>query len=610
MILPVALREIRLAAHRPRTFRIRAFSPLILLSVSAALICFLPLTGKPSFTGPELFSVLFRIAYGFCLVTGLAATVDCISEEKREGTLGLLFLTRVKAFDIILGKVTSAALVTGAMLVASLPNLALPVLLGGITLAQVAEGIMMLAATLVFSLSLGAFISTVANDSLQRLMLMAFILPFYGFVARSPSIVTSLSILLFAAATWALPCIWQRSQNFKKIGLPIRPALRKKLLGKNPIFWLGTRAWFGSVGFLVALALAVSLVPVAQRYNWGLAPNPLVPYAITGIAWFGLVVLLQLFMLLLIAAKSCQWISETRQAGLLDLLAGTPLRPSEIFRGHWLSLLHHSVAPLLTTIVALGILLVWFRDIWIFDGGRPMDLTSMLEESLVALFRGSIETGNKTLQYFLVGCVVLPTSWMAIGWTGIWAALRTQKRTQAPILTLLIVIAPPTIIFAPLRGLLEILGVNHVISIRPGYELALWTALTLTWQLGLCLAARWTLQKNFSRLAHGLPPSDPPLALEKSDKRSVLGRTGQGRGETMDRAVDSFLSRFFAERFEIKMASPDSSPGAFPLTRSHASISWRASQFLGLQHENGKPLLTDGLRHVEFDIAYAVARGV
>jgi hypothetical protein len=553
MILPVALREIRVAAHRPRTFRIRAFSPLILLSVSAALICFAPLTGKAAFTGAELFSLLFRIAYGFCLLTGLAATIDCISEEKREGTLGLLFLTRVKAFDIILGKVTSAALVTGSMLLASLPNLALPVLLGGITLAQVAEGIITLAATLFFSLSLGAFISTVANDSLQRLVLMAFILPFYGIVARVPSIITSLSILLLVAATWALPRIWRRSQNPKKIGLTVRLALRKKLLGKNPIFWLGTRARFGSLGFLAALALGLSFIPLAQRSNWGLAPNPFLPYAITGVAWFALVVLLQLFMLLLIAAKSCQWITETRQGGLLDLLAGTPLRPSQIFRGHWLNLLRHSAAPLLTTIVASGILLVWFRDIWIFDGGRPMGLASMLEESLAALFRGSIETGNQTLEYFLVACAVLPTGWLAIGWTGIWTALRTQKTTQAPILTLLIVIAPPTIVFAPLRGLLGILGVNHVISIRPGYELALWTALTLTWQLGLCLAGRWTLQKNFRRLAHGSPPSDPPSAMEKSDNKSAVDRAGHRRGETVDSAIDSFLSRFFAQKLGINM---------------------------------------------------------
>lgn len=40
-----------------------------------------------------LFVALGVLALGFCLFAGVFLTADCLSEEKREGTLGLLFLT-------------------------------------------------------------------------------------------------------------------------------------------------------------------------------------------------------------------------------------------------------------------------------------------------------------------------------------------------------------------------------------------------------------------------------------------------------------------------------------------------------------------------------------
>ena len=51
-----------------------------------------------------LFTVLNAIAFIFCLLAGVFLTADCLSEEKREGTLGLLFLTSLKGYDVVLGK--------------------------------------------------------------------------------------------------------------------------------------------------------------------------------------------------------------------------------------------------------------------------------------------------------------------------------------------------------------------------------------------------------------------------------------------------------------------------------------------------------------------------
>jgi hypothetical protein len=62
----------------------------------------------------------------------LLGTADCISSEKREGTLGLLFLTDLKGYSVILGKMLATSLNSFYALTAIFPVLAIPLLLGGI----------------------------------------------------------------------------------------------------------------------------------------------------------------------------------------------------------------------------------------------------------------------------------------------------------------------------------------------------------------------------------------------------------------------------------------------------------------------------------------------
>src|SRR5258706_11942121 len=60
-------------------------------------------------------------------------TADCISRERREGTLGLLFLTPLTAQGIVLAKTLTHGLRALTMCVAVLPVLALPFLMGGVS---------------------------------------------------------------------------------------------------------------------------------------------------------------------------------------------------------------------------------------------------------------------------------------------------------------------------------------------------------------------------------------------------------------------------------------------------------------------------------------------
>ncbi len=82
-------------------------------------------------TGAALLSSLHA-----CLFVGIwilvpTMTADCLSRERREGTLPLLFLTNLRPFDIVLAKATAHALRAFTFWLATLPAMTLPFLIGG-----------------------------------------------------------------------------------------------------------------------------------------------------------------------------------------------------------------------------------------------------------------------------------------------------------------------------------------------------------------------------------------------------------------------------------------------------------------------------------------------
>src|SRR5439155_20551509 len=104
-VLAIVDRELRVAARRPATYRIRSGAVLATLAlITWKLFNFAWQNAPVSQQGRSLFITLSVLAFAYCLLAGVRATSDCISEEKREGTLGLLFLTDLKGIDVTLGK--------------------------------------------------------------------------------------------------------------------------------------------------------------------------------------------------------------------------------------------------------------------------------------------------------------------------------------------------------------------------------------------------------------------------------------------------------------------------------------------------------------------------
>ncbi|MFO1513972.1 MAG: ABC transporter permease [Verrucomicrobiota bacterium] len=132
-VFPVISRELRAQARQPFTFWLR------IIGVAALLVCGLFFTLDQPLTpnrGAALFGYMHLTLFSAVWILVPFSAADCLSRERREGTLGLLFLTPLKPRDIVVAKGLSHGLRAITLLVAVVPVLTIPFLLGGVTWQQ------------------------------------------------------------------------------------------------------------------------------------------------------------------------------------------------------------------------------------------------------------------------------------------------------------------------------------------------------------------------------------------------------------------------------------------------------------------------------------------
>src|SRR5262245_47843132 len=105
--LLLAERELRAAARRKTTYRVRwltaagFFILLVWLGLASDV-------HRNRNAAPGVFAAFSMMIFFYCLIIGTAKTADCLSSERREGTLGFLFLTNLNSAEIIAGKLCSS----------------------------------------------------------------------------------------------------------------------------------------------------------------------------------------------------------------------------------------------------------------------------------------------------------------------------------------------------------------------------------------------------------------------------------------------------------------------------------------------------------------------
>lgn len=167
---PIIGRELQIAARKPLTHRLRVMTVFICLAFCArTVVQYSNMGNLGAGQGINLFFTLTIVAFLFSSFAGVFVCSDCLSREKRDGTLGLLFLTDLRPIDVVFGKLFAHGLNLFYGLLAFVPILAMTLQMGGVELSLVGKTVLMLLNCLFLSIAIGTFVSSISKDERKAL---------------------------------------------------------------------------------------------------------------------------------------------------------------------------------------------------------------------------------------------------------------------------------------------------------------------------------------------------------------------------------------------------------------------------------------------------------
>ncbi len=477
--LPIVERELRVAARKPVTYWMRFWFALVAITIWMLVIHFARNIVSAEL-GQHLLNALGILALTFALLSGILLTADSIAEERREGTLGLLFLTNLKSYDVVFGKLAANSLNSVFGLLAIFPVMGLAMLLGGVTPAEFTRLMLVFMLTLFFSMSLGIFVSASARDSKQAIFksfgwlifftgvcpmlwwltgsffgsanrfatkhrLLDFLLypsPAYAYKAafgsdynagtgavdfwRSLGTIAALGSLAIIIATVQLPKVWKESAEMGTAGG--RTGMFGRIFKKHqPIPFLGSKWTLDPLFWLCA-----------RENSWPIVSSKTILLFVPALAAllhafvkmndeaFVMLVIVayatHFIVKLLMAVEASRRMYEDRRSGAWELLLVTPVTPESVLSGQSKAL-RSQFAGAIWLLVVLNLLLTCF----IIMVGKSMQMNR--------------EDCFFFCNIFLGGIAALLLDFHAINWVGMWRGLNAKKHHHAIIYTLLKIMA-------------------------------------------------------------------------------------------------------------------------------------------------------------------------
>jgi len=474
-VLPIVGRELAVASKRAATYWLRfcvAAGALVIFPVA-----FLDRSNSITGMGHEMFLWLAGFMLLFSLLAGGFLTADSLSAEKREGTLGLLLLTDLKSYDVVLGKLAAHSLQAIFGLLAVFPVLALPLLTGGLSGGECWRTILVLTVTMLLSLAIGMLVSAASHDGRRAMMgtfgtmavlvilppllwqvqdlalgfgFLDFLLwpnPVYAFLKgldasylkgsgpwefwAALATLFSLAGACIAAAGILLPHWWQKSAGTDLNTEPPRFEFlaearqwRRPALGHTrPFLWLALGNRAGELAMIRVFALFGPLWAASLILLLDLRSN----YPVAVFLAFGL----HCAAKIQIARESGRRLFQDRQSGALEVLLVTPLSVREIVAEQREALWRQFRDALRVISVVNGVTLVVYL-MGLIDEGGPSGLKAV-----------------SALVVFLGGTVLLWLDAAALIWLGMWQGLKTKKYTRSVLATLGQVLLPPWLVLLP-----------------------------------------------------------------------------------------------------------------------------------------------------------------
>ena len=486
IFLPVVERELRVASRQRAAYWMR-FGGAAAGLVLCAWIMLIPSFRSPQRLGSALFHTVAIVTLIYSALAGLHRTSDCLSEEKREGTLGLLFLTDLRGYDIVLGKLVATSINAFYAMLAIFPVMAISLLAGGVGGAEFWRVVLVAINNLFLSLAIGMFFSAISRDERKAVGLaagtmvlfagglpliggliadaynkppnMAWFIPSPGYTAfmsfedtyksltkfnyfyASVACVHGMAWLFLVLSCYIVPRTWQdkverrEARGFRAWlrdlaygGTVARARIRKAMLDINPVYWLVGRDRFQVAGvwiFLAATGLFWLWGKLRYPHNW----DDEFTFVVTAL-W------LHTILKYWVAAAACRRFTLDRRNGALELLLSTPLKVREILGGQLFALLKQFALPVMVIVLADIIFLFSRRndDDWVlvWIAGITIFVADVITLAWVSMWTGlkSINA-NRASGAAMARVLVLPWLLFAMLWTGI-AILDEVNRGSLP----------------------------------------------------------------------------------------------------------------------------------------------------------------------------------
>ncbi len=486
--LPIALRELRVASRKPITFRIRWITAVG--GASATFLYLITHAGQPS--GFSLLTWLAGAAF-FCSATsGLFLTSDCLSEERREGTLGLLYLTGLGGAEIVIGKLLITGLNALLALMSLLPILAFAWILGGVASGEFWRAALALINTLWVSLTLGLFTSAFHRGQRQALSsafigILIWILalgalysalhgsgksPMTEFLCSASPAVAFLSapdtlyrinpsafwqaLAVSHAGGWAFLlgagiCLWHvklapsgsgeatapltleidpaaRQLRFNRLNRPMSPAL----LDDNPLMALLVTRNSGAVWMWVLVAASIAVLLTNSLFGG----KPTLPMGLGFLIPSGIGPSFPTLLLTILIATiktmyawhACDFFATARRQQALEFLLTTPISDKAILQGILRAQRRKFMLPLTLLAICLSL--------------------GALVQVIVGLkFGGASFSALPYIGSWLYSIVTLPLELGALSWMGILLSIREPRPEWAFAKTVGLVIVLPILFF-------------------------------------------------------------------------------------------------------------------------------------------------------------------
>lgn len=527
-LLPIVARELRVAARRPATFRFRLGMAGAALLVGLWMLAFREFRDTQEI-GMVMFVVLSVVAFLYAGLIGLATTADCVSEEKRDGTLGLLFLTDLKGYDVVFGKLAATSLKAFYGTLAIFPVMAIPLLAGGVSAGDFGRVVVVVLNNMFFSLAVGLFASAACRDERTAavvtfgiIVFLAAVLPIAGliltearhwnetevlpwFFVPSPAFgcfvafeevargsrmnlfpytvgcVHVTAWLFLGLACWLVPRSWQDKpvapsdspwrafyQQWRFGGPAFRDAFRARALDRNPYFWLAGRERVGPIYVWGTLGLFAIL------WSWG--------YYEMGRDWLDpaasmtTLFIIQGFLKIWLAVETSRRFGLDRRSGALELVLCSPLRVREILAGQRLAISRQFAGPA-ALVLGIDALLLW-----------------------------SVRRDPEATSACVAGMTVFVADLAALSWVGMWCGLRSRFTNRATALAILQVLVLPWLLFGLFATLLELGREFHVLTSQfwnwgENEMIPVWALLSIFNAAFFGFRARRRLRRDFRKVA-------------------------------------------------------------------------------------------------------------